>query len=296
MKLLTLSLFLSFLSKSWFSLPYWSAGKTKQKTKQKQRWHFLEWNNPNRRSRDSRDSSRPLIGRRERFVDANKLAGTLSTNDYGTRVPAVQIGPIHGNRWLLRRHSLDRRFSPFGCGKTRSSPGVSNKKALIISWFFPRRCGPFCYHQKQQTTIENRVFVFGNGNITKKHRCVNWCAVDTTEQSWRPLGPKEKEGNKKRAKKHRDVEIEVGDGSMEFRLICIMRRHWATRQPRSFFFVITVRNPGASWETKKYTQQRITKRQNGGPLFHFPFFSSSSSPIFLPACRPFVDTVNDYSI
>ena len=52
MKLLTLSLSLSsrFVFYS-FSLPYWSAGK-------KKRWHFLEWYNPNRRSRDSRHSSR----------------------------------------------------------------------------------------------------------------------------------------------------------------------------------------------------------------------------------------------
>jgi len=193
-----LSLF--FLSKSWFSLPYWSAGKTKNKTKQKQRWHFLEWNNPNRRSRDSRDSSRPLIGRRERFVDDVRWRKQTSRDivdewlrNAGSRCP----------NWTNSRESLAVEKTFFG----PSFLAVRLRKNTFESRCFEQKgvdylvvlstpMRPFLLSPKTANHNRKPSFRFGNGNITKKHRCVNWCAVDTTEQSWRPLGPKEKEEKK----------------------------------------------------------------------------------------------------
>lgn len=92
-----------------------------------------------------------------------------------------------------------------------------------------------------------------------------------------------RKGGKKRAKKHRDVEIEVGNGSMEFRLICIMRRHWATRQPRSFFlsspFVIPARVGKRRSTHSNVLQKGKMEALFFISLFFFLFFAHLSSSL-----------------
>jgi hypothetical protein len=76
-----------------------------------------------------------LIGRQERLVDANNLLESI-VDEWLWNGPAVQVGTIH--------ETLDRFYFGVRWQKTRSSPGVSNKEALIISRSFPVH---------QQTTI-----------------------------------------------------------------------------------------------------------------------------------------------